>query len=308
MTGRHIIDGHVHVASDHFIPQAFIEASMDNLLVGLQAGGAKINRKRLMDMVLPKVQDHLADGFVAAMDEAGVAQAVLLCPDFTFALKEPGLTIEEMIAEHHQILQRHEGRLILFAGVDPGWGQDGYDLFERSIDQYDVRGLKLYPPCGYSPSDPSLDPLYEICAAKGMPVLLHTGPSAPCLSFIQAHPNLIDEAARRFPQVRFILAHGGVNHVSDAVRMVAYRPNVYLDISGYAGVIHPESVRDHLCELFNLGVNHKIIFGTDYPLFNMRATYADLFEPLLGEEGALEEASAKEGEMILHGNIERLLN
>src|SRR5690606_26723281 len=97
------------------------------------------------------------------------------------------------------ICERHPGRFYVFAGVDPRWGLDGIRLFERGVGEYGFHGLKLYPPCGYSPSDPRLYSLYEICASRGLPVLTHVGGTSPALAFDTSDPILLDQAARSFP-------------------------------------------------------------------------------------------------------------
>jgi uncharacterized protein len=115
--------------------------------------------------------------------------------------------------EHRAILQRHAGRFAAFAGVDPRWGADGVTLFERAVTDWGFSGFKIYPPCGYTASDPALFPFYEICAARRQPVMVHTGPTSPALSFHESRPFGCDIAAKQFPGATFILAQG-VRHRS----------------------------------------------------------------------------------------------
>jgi predicted TIM-barrel fold metal-dependent hydrolase len=46
-------------------------------------------------------------------------------------------------------------------------------------------------------------------------------PTSPLLIFAYSDPALVDDAARDFPAVAFILAHGGVNNVEAACLMAA---------------------------------------------------------------------------------------
>lgn len=269
--------------------------------------GVQSDLKRLTDMYVARMQDHYCDSFVLAMDQAEVANAVLLLPDFTFALPGSELNIEEMLDEHCKILARHPGRFRLLFGVDPRWGNDGLALFEKAVLEKKCDGLKLYPPCGYSPSAELLYPFYEICRAHRLPVLTHTGPTAPCLLFNEAHPMMVDQAARDFPDVNFILAHGGVNFINEAVTMVKYRPNVYLDISGYPTIGNPSQVQYSLRSLFACGINHKIIYGSDWPVFQMRGTYTDVVTMVTASHGPLEGVEDDQKAMILHKNVLRIL-
>ncbi len=216
-------------------------------------------------------------------------------------------SIEEMAEEHHQIRLRHPGRFHVFMGVDPYRGRESLDLFERAVTSYGFDGLKLYPPCGYSPSDERLFPYYEVCRAYRLPVLLHTGPTSPVLSFEYSSPLCIERAAAQFADVNFILAHGGVNHVHEAALLCAYRPNVFLDFSGFTSALHPGGWREQLKQLFRLDINHQVIFGTDWPLSRLAGTHKDLLEVLLGSAGPLAERHEHEIDAIMHGNIERLL-
>lgn len=301
-----VIDAHVHVASTHFVPRRFVEGAARNMAVKTGRRGAAVSPGQALSLLEAQHQDHCADQLVASMDEAGVARAVLLLPDFTRVLPCER-SIDEMAEEHHRIRLRHPGRFHVFMGADPHKGRESLDLFERAVASYGFEGLKLYPPCGYSPSDERLFPFYEICRARHLPVLIHTGPTSPVLSFEYSSPLCVDRAAAQFGDVNFILAHGGVNHVHEAVLMCAYRPNVFLDFSGFTSALHPGGWSRQLEELFRLNINHKVIFGTDWPLSRLTGTHQGLLELLLAPSGPLAGRREYEIEAIMHGNIERLL-
>jgi uncharacterized protein len=204
-------------------------------------------------------------------------------------------------------LLRHPDRFEVFGGVDPRWGKDGLALFERSLAEFRFSGFKVYPPCGFSPSDPSLFPFYELCAHYHVPVLLHTGPTSPVLDFSISSPFLIDEAARLFPTVNFILAHGAVSFVEECVMLCRFRPNVYLDISGYEATLGYDPSASAVKHVLSLGITHKVLFGTDFPVFRLQGEQKDFLEPLLGENGALSELNGQEKSLVLYKNIERLI-
>jgi predicted TIM-barrel fold metal-dependent hydrolase len=301
-----IIDAHCHLASNRCIPKDFFAGVASNLVAKMVAQNMPADQERLTRMLQSQYDDHHADRLVEQMDRAGISQTVLLAPDFSYVF-DSDYSVEDMATQHAEVRARHPGRFHVFLGVDPRWGQEGYACFEHSVETYGFEGLKLYPPCGYSPSDERLFPLYEICAARGLPVLLHTGPTSPTLSFSHADPYLIDEAARLFPKVNFILAHGGVNFVERALLMCNYRPNVYLDISGFPAVMASSGWCAHLADLFARGVNHKIIFGTDWPVFSMKDDLQAMTTGLVEEGGPMSALPQQVRQDILAGNIERLL-
>jgi len=305
-TGR-VIDGHCHIASNQFIPTEFFLGLAQNMRVKLQALGANKTINQLLDNFLKGSQDHEGDRLLAEMTAASIDQAVLLLPDFTYVM-DTELTIAEMFEKHNKIRLKHKDRFIIFAGVDPRWGADGIDLFEKGVTEYGFRGLKLYPPCGYSPSDESLYPYYEICKKFHLPVLFHSGPSSPTLEFGYSAPSLIDKAAFDFPDVNFIIAHGGVTQAEETCRMCAYRPNVYTDISAFLGSLHPMGWSVAMTELFKRGINHKIIFGTDWPVFQNSGGHRKVMAKFTGPNGPLKDLAKAQQSLIMHKNIERLLS
>jgi hypothetical protein len=302
-----IIDAHCHIASEDIIPRSFVDGSVANLEVALRAQGIQTTSAKLASLYERKMQDPSCDELVAEMATAGIEKSILLAADFTWALKDCALTIEESFLRHAEVRRRHAGKLEVFGGVDPRWGRDGLALLERSFVELGFRGFKVYPPCGFSPSDPALFPFYELCAAHRAPVVVHIGPTSPALAFDTANPFLLDAAARRFPTVSFILAHGSVSYREECAMICGFRPNVYLDISGYQGESRGAGMAETIRAVVSRGINHKILFGTDWPVYRLQGTQASAVEAVTSEDGPLAELSDLEQALVLHGNAERLL-
>jgi predicted TIM-barrel fold metal-dependent hydrolase len=298
-----IFDGHCHVASTDFIPRSFLQGSIDNVIAKLEAEGVRPNRSKVLEFYLSFMQDHNCDQLAAEMEASGIDRTVLLLPDFTYALRDCTLTIAEMFDRHRRILQARPQKFFVFAGVDPRWGNDGVQLFEKGLTEFGFSGMKLYPPCGYTAADRALYPFYEICAAHALPVVVHTGGTSPALAFDLAHPRYLDSPARDFPNVNFILAHGSTAHVEDCIISCAFRPNIFLDVSAYQA----KSMR-HLREVFGHGVNHKIIFGTDWPVFRLQGLQRNLLDSLLDEDGPLQDLRSRELDAFFGRTLERLIS
>ncbi|HEY6923649.1 MAG TPA: amidohydrolase family protein [Steroidobacteraceae bacterium] len=298
-----IIDAHTHVASLRYIPGAFVEGIVDNMMEQMRQSSVTVRRSVILDRMQAEYQDDDASVQLRTMDKLGIERAVLLLPDFTYALEGCTLSIAQMFAEHRALLERHPTRFTVFAGVDPRWGKDGLDLFIKGIEQFGFRGLKLYPPCGYRPDSPLLDPYYQYCEAYKLPVLIHMGPTSPVLSFNEAQPGFVDAPAKRYRNIPFILAHGAVNHAEQCIQLCKYRPNVYLDISG----AQMPSDASELEQLFASGIGHKVIFGTDWPVNQARNIKGllDLF--VSSGDTVAARLSRAETELVLAGNIEHIL-
>lgn len=301
-----VIDAHVNLGSDLAIPPQFIEEQATNVIHRLEAMGQRVARQRIVDRVHSLYQDHDGDRLVEEMDSAGVDRAVLIVPDFTHVAKCK-VTSAELAELHDRVRRRHPDRFWVLWGVDPRAGADGIALFEKCLDEYGFNGLKLYPLNGYSPSDRRLYPYYEICAARGLPVLSHTGPGWQPLDFTYGQPLLIDQAARDFPAVNFIMGHGGVTHIDEATYLCGHRPNMYLDISGFHAVLSADGWPAHLNRLFRLGLNHKIVFGTSWPAFRLSASLSPLVKEFTDGSTVFDGVKKSNRRLIMHGNILRLL-
>lgn len=298
-----ILDFHCHVAAEMCFPPSFRNGVVDNMAVALESKGIKATKEKMRLMHDATMQDPLCDQLVSEMDEAGIAEAVLLLPDFTYALRDSTHTIEELINHHKLVTDRHPDRFRVLVGVDPRWGQDGIALFEKAIVEYGFDGMKLYPPCGYRLSDPLLYPYYEICAQYSLPVLSHIGATSPVLDFEVALPIYVDKPARDFPGVDFVLAHGSVHYPDECAMLCNNRPNVYIDVSGYEAV-----GVSSLNTLFRRGINHKILFGTDWPIFRLQGRQADFLARLTKEEAFPELMSGYERDLFFGKNATRLLD
>jgi len=299
---RRIVDFHCHIADGMCFPPSFRDGVIDNMALSLSSRGVPLSRDKVAMMHAGTLRDPLCDELVREMDAAGITESVLLLPDFTYAMRDTTHSIEELIEHHRVVRDRHPGRFRVFAGVDPRWGQQGIDLFEKAIVEYGFDGMKLYPPCGYRLDDRMLYPFYEICAAYGLPVLTHIGATAPALDFEIARPIFVDRAARDFPGIDFVLAHGSVSYADECAMLCNNRPNVYIDVSGYEGA-GPEGLRS----VFSRGINHKILFGTDWPIFRMQGRQLSFVERLTEQEMLPESMSEGDRELFFHGNADRIL-
>ncbi len=300
--GVGLIDFHCHIASEMCFPPSFRNGIVDNIGVAMEAKGLPLTKEKIAKLIEGTLQDPLCDVLVNEMDEAGIKAAVLLLPDFTYALRDGTHTIEELI-EHHRVVQkRHPGRFWVMVGVDPRWGQDGINLFERAISEYGFDGMKLYPPCGYTLSDKALWPYYEICSEYSLPVLSHIGASSAVLNGALAQPIFVEEAAKDFPGVDFVLAHGSIHYPDECAMLCSSRPNVYLDVSGYQTTDISE-----LNRLLRRGISHKILFGTDWPIFRLQGRQVDFVKRLDGRGVFPDSVLPLERQLFLHKNAERLL-
>jgi predicted TIM-barrel fold metal-dependent hydrolase len=201
--------------------------------------------------------DRLADPHYMAdlLRAQGVERAVVLaehCPATSGNVRTE--TVLEICAAEPDFF-------LPFASVDINTDRDPSDLLRRYVDA-GVRGLKLYPSYQfYYANDVRLYTLYEICAAAGIPVLMHIGSSViPGTRIKYCDPIHIDDIAVDFPQLTIVMAHGGRGFWYDVCGFLAsHKPNVYIDLTGLV----PGRLLEHFPHLERM--SDKVVFGTDWP-------------------------------------------
>ena len=120
--------------------------------------------------------------------------------------------------------------------VHPADGEDALTEIDR-VAEAGARGLKLYPPAGFYPSDEVCVPLFRVAMEADVPVLAHCGPASAPLQSKYAHPLAWDEVAARFPKLKIVLGHGGKIEAwaREAVAIAIFKPNISIDISLWDG-------------------------------------------------------------------------
>lgn len=168
---------------------------------------------------------------------------------------------DEYVADH---VKAHPTETIGFLSLDPtqeGWEEE----LTYGHQELGLRGVKLMPMyAGFYPHDPKLDPLWRYCQTNALPVLLHTGTTfvsqAPLDCTLPRH---LDDVARRFPELRLVLAHLGHPYEGECVAVIRKHANVYADVSALH--YRPFQLYHSLMLVQEYGVWEKLLFGSDYP-------------------------------------------
>lgn len=148
-----------------------------------------------------------------------------------------------------------------FASIHPRLDPDPAGLLQRYIDA-GVRGLKIYPSYQFfHPDEERVYPLYELCEAAAIPLLVHVGSSViPGTRLEFCHPRHLAPVARDFPGLPVVMAHGGRGHwYRECAHLAATLPNIYIDVTGLV----PSRLLEHFPELPALV--DKVVFGSDWP-------------------------------------------
>jgi predicted TIM-barrel fold metal-dependent hydrolase len=244
-----IVDIHTHVGEyPGHISEAFAEQAR-GAWADVQLGGT------------------LDEHYAGALD--GVDRAVVLA----FNAPASGFVVpNDYVASY---VARDPERLIGFGAVDPS-SATAIDELERMKGDLGLVGCKLGPI--YQALDPLGPEFLLVCGALErleLPLLIHQGTTfARAGSLLQARPVLLDEIALRFPELRIVIAHMGHPWFSEAIAVVRRHPHVYADVS--ALVSRRWLLYQALVEAIEYRVEHKLLFGTDFPFFTARQTIAGL--------------------------------
>ncbi|MCW5964004.1 MAG: amidohydrolase family protein [Bryobacterales bacterium] len=187
------------------------------------------------------------DDVLRDMDREGVDVSLVI----------PFPVVEDMRGTHDEIgdaLRRYPDRLRGTACIPPFIPPQQYrDEAKRCREEYGFVALKLQPQYqAVNPLAARFDYVFESALENEMAMVCHTGSGIPF-----ALPSLFMFPARRFPDLRIILAHcgGGGMLVAEAIVAASFCPNIYLETS----TLMPNHVLEVLAHI----PASRVMMGTD---------------------------------------------
>ena len=181
-----------------------------------------------------------------------------------FGIKAPFCGInadQELIAS---FVKQHDDRFIGWCSVDPN-DAGCVEQLEHYVNDLGLRGLKCSPIYqNWDPQDPRYLPLFKKAEALDIPINVHQG-----TSFVRpgplkfANPILLEDIAVACPDLRMVIAHMWHPWEDECVVLIRKHPNLYANISA----LHYRPLRHYQAFMSALeyGVEHKLIFGSDFP-------------------------------------------
>lgn len=136
-----------------------------------------------------------------------------------------------------------------------------------------VRGVKLHPvsQC-FSPADPRLFPIYDLCCDAGLVVLSHSGPGHR--GGASATPAEFAPVLRQWPRLRLVLAHLGGASWPETAELADSFPQVVFDLSEiieWAGAPNAPSAADLAALIRHVGAD-RVMLGSDFPWYDPART------------------------------------
>lgn len=199
--------------------------------------------KRLVDYIMDGNYRELADQLIIDMDKAGVDVAITL-----------GSLDTDNTKIQAEIQKRYPNRIVACAWINPR-SDNALDEFKRGVEELGIRGLKLHGWWNqFALSDHELlDPLMEYCSEKKLPVVAHCGGDNTYTTPLQ-----LEEMAKNYPDISFVMAHAGNIWLCDEGIMVTKRnKNIFIDTAYVEGYWLADAVK-------RLGAD-RVCMGSDWP-------------------------------------------
>ena len=174
------------------------------------------------------------------------------------ALVIPHAAPEEPFAAHEMvkiIKKKYPAQFFGIAAHNPLQLGDDYAAETRKcIEAYGFKGIKFHPLLfSLSPMMPKAQVVFHTAAELDVPVIVHTGTGMPW-----SLPSLCIPIARRYPDLKIVLAHSGMTVFADEAYIAASEcANIYLEVSWTAGF----QIKHFIS---SLGPK-RIMFGSDLP-------------------------------------------
>jgi len=153
----------------------------------------------------------------------------------------------------------------------PGAGAE----LRRAVDELGLKGYKLLGPrTEIAFEDERVRDVWEFCAERRLPVLIHfgfLGRGGGVVSHPRMSPLSLFEVARAHPEIPFIIPHFGVNTWADVLAMAWSLPNILVDTSGsnqwMRWMPYPLTLEDLFRKAYETLGPDRILFGTDSSAF-----------------------------------------
>jgi len=190
-----------------------------------------------------------ADMMLEGMDRHGIDRALAI----------PFPMVRSFREAHDEIgaaVLAHPTRFAGAACLDPFIGETKFrQEVRRCREEYGFRALKFQPQ--FQPLDassPGAEFLFETALENQLALVCHTGSGVP-----YALPSTFMPAARKYPELRIVLAHSGGGGLlfQDAVVAAMFCPNIYLELS----TLMPNHVLRVLAQV----PSTRLMIGSDLP-------------------------------------------
>ena len=188
---------------------------------------------------------------IAEMDKWGIEQAML-------GISGPNST-------NLEACRKHPERFFASYGANPNNGMDEVRKIRQLHKEHGIKAVTGFP-SGLCPQVPLNDkkyyPIYATCVDLDIPICLCVGVPGPRIPMEPQKVEHIDEVCWFFPELKFVMRHGGEPWVDLAVKLMIKYPNLYYSTSAFAPKHFPKAIIQYA----NTRGADKIMYAGYFPM------------------------------------------
>jgi predicted TIM-barrel fold metal-dependent hydrolase len=202
---------------------------------------------------IPQIEDQkdYVQYAIAEMDKWGIEQAML-------GISGPNST-------NLEACRTYPDRLFPSYGANPNNGMEEVRKIRKLHKEHGLKAVTGFP-SGLCPQVPLNDkkyyPIYATCVDLDIPICLCVGVPGPRIPMEPQKVEHIDEVCWFFPELKFVMRHGGEPWVDLAVKLMLKYPNLYYSTSAFAPKHYPKSIIHYA----NTRGADKIMYAGYFPM------------------------------------------
>ncbi|TFH32637.1 MAG: amidohydrolase [Myxococcales bacterium] len=188
---------------------------------------------------------------IGEMDKWGIEQAML-------GISGPN-------SSNLEACRKHPDRFFASYGANPNNGMEEVRTIRKLHKEHGIKAVTGFP-SGLCPQVPLNDkkyyPIYATCVDLDIPICLCVGVPGPRIPMEPQKVEHIDEVCWFFPELKFVMRHGGEPWVDLAVKLMIKYPNLYYSTSAFAPKHYPKSIIHYA----NTRGTDKIMYAGYFPM------------------------------------------
>jgi len=188
---------------------------------------------------------------IGEMDKWGIQRAML-------GISGPNST-------NLEACRKYPERFFASYGANPNNGMEEVRKIRKLHKEHGLKAVTGFP-SGLCPQVPLNDkkyyPIYATCVELDIPICLCVGVPGPRIPMEPQKVEHIDEVCWFFPELKFVMRHGGEPWVDLAVKLMLKYPNLYYSTSAFAPKHYPKSIIHYA----NTRGTDKIMYAGYFPM------------------------------------------
>jgi predicted TIM-barrel fold metal-dependent hydrolase len=188
---------------------------------------------------------------IGEMDKWGIQQAML-------GISGPN-------SSNLEACRTYPDRFFPSYGANPNNGMEEVRKIRKLHKEHGLKAVTGFP-SGLCPQVPLNDkkyyPIYATCVDLDIPICLCVGVPGPRIPMEPQKVEHIDEVCWFFPELKFVMRHGGEPWVDLAVKLMLKYPNLYYSTSAFAPKHYPKSIIHYA----NTRGTDKIMYAGYFPM------------------------------------------